>query len=74
MEPEDFFDALKRLHAEVTLPEFEKLRAEMRVQRDEMLTGFDRLYKRADVSDTEMVMVRGALTRIEQLKAQLNEH
>lgn len=53
-----------RFHREVVAPEFQQLLDAQKTElRNEMLTGFDAVYKRFDRLETEMVMLRGAVTQ-----------
>ncbi len=61
---EDLFQTLMRFHREVVAPEFQQLLDAQKTElRNEMLTGFDAVYKRFDRLETEMVMLRGAVTQ-----------
>ena len=63
---EDLFETLMRFHREVTIPDMhhlirvpleEKIESTRSQLRNEMLTGFDAVYKRFDRIETETVMM-----------------
>jgi predicted nucleic acid-binding Zn-ribbon protein len=60
-----------RFHREVAIPDMqrlinESLEQELRAFRDETLTGFDTVYKRLGILETEMVLMRGAVRDLEK--------
>lgn len=64
---EDLFQALIRYHREVVAPDLDQRFAEQKTElRNELLTGLDAVYKRFDRLETEMVMLRGAVTQLER--------
>ena len=78
MADEDLFATLMRFHQEVTRPDMDRLITDridaLRVDlRNEMLGGFDAIYKRFDRVEAELVATRGAISRLEEQMVSL-EH
>jgi chromosome segregation ATPase len=78
---EDLFQTLMRFHREVTIPDMQRLVREpledkieaLRTDlRSEMLSGFDGVYKKIGILETEMVLMRGAVRDLEKEVAGLN--
>jgi ubiquinone biosynthesis protein UbiJ len=64
---QDLFEALLRYHRDVFAPELQqRLDEQTTALRSEMLSGFDGIYKRIGILETEMVLMRGAVRDLEK--------
>ena len=63
---EDLLTVLTRFHREVVIPDMERLIDDRFTPlRDEMLSGFDAVYKRLDRLESEYQSLRAAVQRLE---------
>ena len=77
MADDDIYAALMRFHREIIVPEIrdplqEQIRATEKL-RNEMLTGFDGVYKKIGILETEMALMRGAVRDLERQVAGLTD-